>query len=137
MGFRKLFSMSFILFLLALVVTAIPEPPMVVIGSVSINDKPAEVGTMITAEVEDKEVASFKVTAEGEYHLFLQELKDNDEVKLSIDRISTGATVNYKSDRLENLDISVKKFDYYIPFGFAILIIGLFLWKKLKKGGKL
>tara|TARA_Y100000310_G_scaffold47631_1_gene44203 strand:+ start:516 stop:926 length:411 start_codon:yes stop_codon:yes gene_type:complete len=133
MGFERLTFAVFALFLLILAVNAIPEPPMMVIGSVYINDKPAEIGTMVTAEVDGKEVKGFSVTAEGEYHLFLQELEDNEEVKLSINGVSTGAVLNYKSNGLENMDISIKKPDYYIPLSLASLVTGLFLWKKLRK----
>ncbi|MDP7141039.1 MAG: hypothetical protein QF362_03960 [Candidatus Woesearchaeota archaeon] len=136
MGFEKLVFGLFVLFLLALAANAIPGPPMIVIGSVYINEKPAEVGTMVTAEVNGEKIVGFSVVTEGEYHIFLQELKNNDEVKFSIDGISTGAVIKYKSNGLENLDISVKKPNYYIPVGMAVLIIGLFLWKNLK-GGKL
>ncbi len=125
-----------ILFLLIIssgfVLAAPPELPMIVSGDVYINDKPAKIGTEITAKIGEEEITSVKVSEKGSYTFLLQKLNEEGIVKLYVDGIDTGESVTYKSGDFEQLTLKVEKsyLVYYLGVALILLIVGLLIWKQ-------
>ena len=132
---QKLLFLSVFLFsiiILSQFVSAIPELPMIVSGDVSINDKPAKIGTQVSAEVNGKEITSMKTTEAGKFTLLLQKLNENDNAEFYVDGIDSGQNVIYKSGDFKQLNLKVEKsyLIYYIAGGIAILTIILIIWTR-------
>ncbi len=134
----KTLFLFFIIFIISVsFVNAVPKLPVIVSGKVYINEKIAPVGTEITAIVDGKEVANFKVAAEGEFSFLLQKLEEGKLIKFYVDGIDTNIELNYKSGDFQNLDLAVEKpYSVYYIVGvlIALLIVGaIFLIWKLKR----
>ena len=115
-------------------VSAIPELPMIVNGEVYINDKPAKIGTDVTARVNGQEVVEFEVTEKGKFNLLLQKLNKNDKVDFYVDDIYTNQSVIYQSGDFEQLTLKVEKsfLIYYLGGVVLLLIVGFLIWKQKK-----
>lgn len=133
---KKLFLISlFILVISSALATAIPELPMIVNGEVYINDKPAKIGTEITARVNGQEVVEFKVAEKGKFNLLLQKLDKDDEVEFFVDGILNEEVVIYQSGDFKQLTLKVEKsyLIYYFGGVALLLIMGFLIWKRKKK----
>ena len=75
---------------------AIPALPEIISGEVYINNNPAKVGTVITANIDEKEVANSEVTDTGKFTLLLQNLNEGDTINLYVDNINTDQSIVYK-----------------------------------------
>jgi len=132
---KNLFLISlFILITGSILVTAIPELPMIVNGEVYINDKPAKIGTDVTARVNGQEVVEFEVTEKGKFNLLLQKLDKSDEVEFFVDGILNEEVVIYQSGDFKQLTLKVEKsyFVYYLGGVVLLLIGGFLIWKQKK-----
>jgi len=132
---KNLFLISlFILITGSILVTAIPELPMIVNGEVYINDKPAKIGTDVTARVNGQEVVEFEVTEKGKFNLLLQKLDKSDEVEFFVDGILNEEVVIYQSGDFKQLTLKVEKsyLVYYFGGVIILLIIGFLIWKRKK-----
>lgn len=135
--FFKFLSLLFLFVLIAFFVVnlgfvyAIPQLPMIVSGEVYINDKPAKIGTEITALVDGKEVEKTIIQREGRFELLLQGLETGQEVGFYVDGIYTNENIFYKDGDFKQLNLKVEKsyFSYYITI-LVILISGILIWKK-------
>lgn len=123
--FLLIISSSFIL-------AAPPELPMIISGNVSINDKPAKVGTDITAILNGEQVSETEVSEAGTFTLLLQKLEEGQEVGFFVDGIDSNQTISYKSSDFQQLTLKVEKsyLIYYLGAVLILLIIGLLIWKK-------
>ena len=93
---KKAFLIFFILLSISLV-TAVPSIPLIVQGTVQINDKDAPVGTIIRAEADNEVIAAFKLEQKGTYAFVINEkqgIKDK-EIKFFIDGIDTLQTTTW------------------------------------------
>ena len=131
---------KFFLFFLLLVISssfvyAIPELPMIISGNVTINDKPAKIGTEITARVVDNEVNKVTIAEKGKFTFLLQKLNENDKVDLYVDGINSEVSVDYKSGDFQNPALAVEKpyWIYYSLGGLIGLCLILLIWKKSRK----
>jgi len=132
---KNLFLISlFILITGSILVTAIPELPMIVNGEVYINDKPAKIGTEIKAILGENVVSEFEVTEKGKFNLLLQKLNKNDKVDFYVDDIYTNQSVIYQSGDFEQLTLKVEKsfLIYYLGGVVLLLIVGFLIWKQKK-----
>ena len=128
------FLMSIIFFShFVLTVPEIPQLPMIVSGEVYINDKPAKIGTEITAKI-GEEVTSLEVSEEGKFTLLLQKLEENQEVRFYVDGISANESISYKSGGFEQLTLKIEKsyLIYYLGAALILLITGFLIWKRKK-----
>jgi len=109
-----------------------PQLPMIVSGNVSINDKPAKIGTEISAMINGSEVAKTEVSEAGKFTLLLQKLDEGQEVSFYIDGIDTNQSISYKSGDFQQLSLKVEKsyLIYYLGVALILLILGLLIWKK-------
>lgn len=132
----KAFPLFFFLLIISssFVLAAPPELPMIVSGDVYINDKPARVGTEITAKIGEEEITSVKVSEKGNYTFLLQKLEGEGVIKLYVDDIDTGESVTYESGGFEQLTLKVEKsyLVYYLGVALVLLIIGSLIWKRKK-----
>ena len=105
---------------------------MIVSGEVYINEKPAKIGTEITAFVNGEEVSKFEVTEKGKFTLLLQKLNENDNVSFYVDDIYSGESVTYESGGFEQLTLKVDKsyLIYYLGGALVLLIAGFLTWKR-------
>ena len=128
---KKLFLFFFILIISSSIVYAVPELPMIVSGDVLINDKPAKIGTEITAKVNDLEINKIKITEKGKFTLLLQKLNENDEVKFYVDDIDTQEMIKYKNGDFKQLTLKIEKsyWIYYLTGGLIALVAILIIWK--------
>lgn len=131
------FFILFFLISFSSLIYAAPELPMIISGKVYINNKLADIGTEITAKVDNKDVENFKVSKKGEFYLLLQKLEKDSEVKFYVDNIITDTKVNYKSGDFQNLELNIKKSNLIYKFGLLaaliIITIILIIWKLKKK----
>lgn len=129
---KKIFLFFLILVLSSCFVSAVPELPMIISGDATINEKPAKVGTEITAKIDDKEVNEVKITEGGKFTFLLQKLDENSLVKLYVDGIDAKVSVNYKSGDFQDLELAVEKsyLAYYIIGGLIALGASLLIWKR-------
>ena len=131
-------SFSLLLFLLIIsssfILAAPPELPMIVSGDVYINDKPAKVGTGITAFVNSEEVVSSSVGEAGMFTILLQKLEEGQEVEFYVDGISANESISYKNGDFKQLTLKVEKsyFVYYLGVALILLIAGFVIWKRKK-----
>lgn len=130
---------AFSLFLFLLIISssfilAVPELPMIVSGDVYINDKPAKVGTGITAFVNGEEVVSSSVGEAGMFTILLQKLEEGQEVEFYVDGIFTNESISYESSGFEQLTLKVEKSSlfYYLGVALILLIVGFVIWKQKK-----
>ena len=132
---KKFFLFFLILVISSSFVNAIPELPMIISGNVTINDKPAKVGTEITARVVDNEVNKVTVAEKGKFTFLLQKLNENDKVDLYVDGINSEVSVDYKSSDYQNLALAVEKpyWIYYSLGGLIGLCLVFLIWKKSRK----
>lgn len=130
--------MKFPIFLFLLIIcsgfvlAAPPELPMIISGNVSINDKPAKVGTDIIAILNGEQVSETEVSEAGTFTILLQKLEEGQEVGFYIDGIDTNQTISYKSGDFQQLTLKVEKSSltyYLIGLIIAIIIISL-IWKQ-------
>ena len=113
---------------------AIPALPEIISGEVYINNNPAKVGTVITANIDEKEVANSEVTDTGKFTLLLQNLNEGDTINLYVDNINTEQSIVYKSGDFQQLTLKVKKSRiWYYLGGLIVLIAILILWRLKKK----
>lgn len=128
----KLLTFLFLLIICSGFVLAVPELPMIISGNVSINDKPAKVGTDITAILDGEQVAEVEVSEAGIFTLLLQKLEEGQEVGFYVDGIDTNQTISYKSSDFQQLTLKVEKSSliYYLGVALILLIIGLLIWKQ-------
>lgn len=133
------------LFLLVLIfsislISAVPQLPMIVTGNVSINDKPAKIGTEITAVVNEEKVIEIEITEKGKFSLLLQKLEEGQKVDFYIEGIYTNESVLYKNGDFQQLSLKAEKSYLIYYLGVAlVLILGVgIIWKykKPKKHGK-
>jgi hypothetical protein len=136
---------SSVLFLLVLIfstsfIYAVPQLPEIVTGNVYINNKPAKVGTEITALMNGEEINKIQITEKGKFELLLQKLEENQEVDFYVDGIYANQNISYKSGDFQQLTLKVEKsyLIYYIIGALALIIVGVLIWKykKHKKHGK-
>ncbi len=134
---KKNFVFLLVVFLMSIIffshfVLAVPELPMIVSGDVYINDKPAKIGTEITAKMEGEEVVSVEISEKGSYTFLLQKLEGKGVIKLYVDDIDTGESVTYESGGFEQLTLKVEKsyLVYYLGVALVLLIIGIVIWKQ-------
>ena len=131
-------SFSLLLFLLIIsssfILAAPPELPMIVSGDVYINDKPAKVGTGITAFVNSEEVVSSSVGEAGMFTILLQKLEEGQEIEFYVDGISANESISYKNGDFKQLTLKVEKsyFVYYLGVALILLIAGFVIWKRKK-----
>ena len=121
----------FFLIILSFSVAAVPQLPMVVNGDVIVNEKPANVGTKITAEIDGSVVEEFKVFKEGQYLMSIDDGKNGDNVELFVNGIKA-ANVEYGLEKIEEIDLSVQdnRFLYtFIAIGLILIIGGIILFK--------
>ena len=111
-----------------------PELPMIVSGDVYINDKPAKIGTEVTALVDGEETANSEVSEAGKFTLLLQKLEENQEVEFYVDGISTNESISYKNGDFKQLTLKVEKsyLVYYLGVALILLIAGFVIWKQKK-----
>ncbi len=75
----KIFALAFIvLFPLSTMAETPPLMPLLVYGNVSINNQPAPIGTIVSAEIDGKEVSFNKVSQAGKYFLKITDGTDNE-----------------------------------------------------------
>lgn len=127
------------LFLLVLIfsaslISAVPQIPEIVTGDVYINDKPAKVGTEITAFVNEEEINRIQTTETGKFNLLLQKLEENQEVGFYVDGIYTNESISYKSGDFQQLTLKVEKsyLIYYLISAVVLIIAGVWIWKRKK-----
>lgn len=108
---------------------------MITSGDVYINEKPAKIGTQVSARVNNEEVAETKTTETGKFTLLLQKLNENDIVKIYVDGIDSQQSISYKSGDFRQLTLKVEKSSifYCILGGVAILAILIIIWKVKSK----
>ena len=113
-------------------VGAVPELPMIVSGDVYINEKPAKVGTDITAMLNEEQVSETEISERGKFTLLLQKLEENQEVDFYVDGISANQSVSYESSGFEQLSLKVEKsyLVYYLGGALILLIAGFIIWKR-------
>ena len=122
--FLLIISLSFVL-------AAPPELPMIVSGDVYINNRPAKIGTEITAKIGEQEITSVKISEKGSYTFLLQKLSGENVVKLYVDDIDTGESVTYESGGFKQLTLKIEKSYLIYYLGVAlILLVGLLIWKQ-------
>jgi len=128
---KKFFLFFLILIILTSSTYAIPSLPHILAGDVLINNKPAKVGTEITAVKDGKIIEKIEVTEKGKFKLLLQKLNEGDKVQLYVDSIPTLETINYKSGDFKQLTLKVEKHYsfYYLTGGLIALIAILLIWK--------
>ena len=116
------------------VLAAPPELPMIVSGDVYINDKPAKIGTEITALVNNEEVTSSEVSEAGKFTLLLQKLEEGQEVGFYVDGIFTNESISYKNGDFQQLSLKVNKsyLFYYLGAALIILLAAGIIWKYKK-----
>ena len=131
---KPLIFLILLIISLSFVLAAPPELPMIVSGEVYINDKPARVGTEVTAKMGEEEIASVKISEKGSYTFLLQKLDGEGVVKLYVDDIDTEKSVTYESGGFEQLTLKVEKsyLVYYLGVALVLLIIGSLIWKRKK-----
>lgn len=137
---RKFLLFLSVFFLVSIIIcsnfiSAVPELPMIVSGNVSINDKPAKIGTQVSAEVNGKEIIKFKTTEIGKFTILLQKLNEGDNIKLYIDGIDSQQNISYKSSDFKQLSLKVEKpyLIYYIIGVVIALVIISIVWKQKKR----
>ena len=134
--FVKMKTFSLLLFLLIIsssfVLAAPPELPMIVSGEVYINEKPAKVGTGITAFVDGEEFASSEINEAGMFTILLQKLEEGQKVEFYVDEIFTNESISYESSGFEQLTLKVEKsyLFYYLGVAIVLLVAGLLIWKR-------
>ncbi len=129
----KSFILVFFLLIISLsFIYAVPELPMIITGNVSINDKPADIGTEITARANNEEIIKFKINEKGKFNFVLQKLKDNQKINFYVDGISANKTLSYKSGDFKQLTLKIEKsyLSYYFIGITIILVIILIIWKR-------
>jgi len=129
--------MKFPIFLFLLIigsglVFAVPELPMIISGDVYINDKPAKIGTEVTAKIGDQEVANIEISEKGSYTFLLQKLDEGIVVKLYVDDIDSEESVEYKGGDFKQLTLKVEKsyLVYYAVGAIVLLAAGFVIWKR-------
>ncbi len=131
---KKLFLFFFILIICSNSIYAVPELPMIISGDVAINERPAKIGTEITAKLNDNEINKVKVAEKGKFTLLLQKLNENDQVKLYVDSIDTQQIIKYKSGDYKELSLNVKKsYSIYYITGALILLIIIIIFIRKKR----
>ena len=132
---KKIFLLLIFILLFSNFVYGVPELPMIISGDVYINEKPAKIGTEVSAKVNDKEVVKIKTTESGKFTILLQKLNEGDEVKLYVNGIYSEQSISYKNGNFKQLILKVKKsyLVYYLLGGIAILAIIIIIWKLSKK----
>ncbi|TKJ17067.1 hypothetical protein CEE44_00850 [Candidatus Woesearchaeota archaeon B3_Woes] len=137
----KIFFIFFIFFLLLNFVSSAEPPklPMIISGEVLINEKPAKVGTIITAKIDEQKITSVEVSKKGHYTLLIQEPTEK-LINLYVNEINTDKTVKYGVGKIEQIDLLItqetpnkNKLFFIIPIILLILIIFILLWGKKKK----
>lgn len=117
-------------------ISAVPQLPMIVTGNVSINDKPAKIGTEVSARLNlnSEEVENVKTTEKGKFNFLLQNLNENDIVAIYVDNIYSGQNIPYKSGDFQQLNLKVDKsyLIYYIGGIIALAVILTWKFKKIK-----
>lgn len=115
-------------------VSAVPQLPMIINGDVTINEKPAKTGTIITAKVDNKEISRTEVTKEGYYVLLIQKPVEGN-IKLFVDNIDTEEILSWKQGDYKDINLNVKKsyLIYYITGILIVLIIITWFLKKRRK----
>ena len=132
---RKLF-LFFLIFAISLSFAySIPELPMIISGDVLINEKPAKIGTEITAVKNNQIIEKVEITEKGKFTLLLQKLNENDKVDFYVEGIPTQQNINYKSGDYKQLSLKVEKhvFFYYMTGGLIALTAVLIIWKLKRK----
>ena len=107
---KKAFLIFFILLSISLV-TAVPSIPLIVQGTVKINDKDAPVGTIITVEADNEGIAAFTLEQKGSYAFVINEkqgIKDK-EIKFFVDGIDTLQTTTWESGKVVNIGLNNKE----------------------------
>ncbi|MDO8622706.1 MAG: hypothetical protein Q7R52_00500 [archaeon] len=116
------------------IVSAVPELPMIVSGNVSINDKPAKIGTSVSVELNGKEIIKVKTTEIGKFTILLQKLNEENNITIYVDGIDSSQSIAYKSGDFRQLSLKVEKsyLIYYI-IGVVIALAIIFIAWKPKK----
>lgn len=130
----------FLIIISSFIFAAPPQLPMIISGNASINDKPAKIGTEISAVLNNEEVAKIEISEAGKFTLLLQKLEENQKIDFYVDGIYTNQSILYKSGSFQQLSLKVDKSYIFYYLGAAlILILGTgIIWKyrKPKKHGK-
>ena len=132
--FLSVFLLSVICFSNLISAAEMPQLPMIVAGNVSINDKPAKIGTEVSARLNNEEVETIKITEKGKFTILLQKLNESEEIKIYVDGIYSEQSVNYESGDFQQLTLKVEKsyVFYYALGGIIALAIILIIWKSKK-----
>ncbi len=127
-----IFLFLFLMIFLGIVSAAPPQLPMIVSGNVSINDRPAEVGTEITAMLNGEKIADSEVSEEGKFSMLLQKLEEGQEASFYVDGIYTNESISYKSGDFKQLTLKVEKsyLIYYFGVALVLVVAGLLIWKR-------
>jgi len=119
----------------------LPLMPMIISGNVTINRKPAPLGTTIIAKIDDKIVSNFTVVHKGVYVLTIQG-NENDigkPIRFYVNGICEKKTLTFEPGEIkENFNLEVRRIPIlYIVAGSAIIILCGVSLKKVKSSLKL
>ncbi|ATU07408.1 hypothetical protein [Methanohalophilus portucalensis] len=91
------------------VVLAMPSIPMSVDGNITIDNEPAPVGTIVTAEIDGETVDKYVVQDDGWYMLTIEgEAEDSGKtIEFFINDKNTGITENWESGSNLKIDLAI------------------------------
>ena len=113
-------TIVFILFFIISQASAMEAPilPTIIKGDLTIDNKPAPIGTTITAEIDGIPMGLSKTTQKGIYVIAVGGGFENNEkhITLYVNNIKTDTNTTWSSGKVETIDLAVTKSNtrYYI-----------------------
>ncbi len=90
--------------------SSLPLMPLLVYGSVSINNQPAPIGTIVSAEIDGSEVDSIAINQEGKYFLKITDGADN-EGKIVVFKVNGILDKNHQLECVDVFEVPSIKLD--------------------------
>ena len=84
-----------------------PSIPCFIEGGVKINNEPAPIGTVVTAEIEGDVKDTCTLEKSGEYSLIVEGPNSGNEIKIYVNGVFSGESVEWKSGGVYHIDLVV------------------------------